>query len=340
MATIKDVAKLAGVSTTTVSHVINKTRFVAQSTKIAVMDAIGQLHYSPSAVARSLKINRTKSIGLLASSSEAPYFAEIIEAIEHFCFASGYTLVLCNSHTDLDKQKAYLAMLAQKRVDGLLVMCAEYPEALLNVLEEYQHIPMVVMDWGEARRDFTDTIIDNAFTGGYMATRYLLDRGHRDIGAIPGQLARNTGGGRHRGYLHALEEAGIAIPHQWIVQGDFEPESGYLAMKQILSRPQRPTAVFCGGDIMAMGAMCAIDELELTIPGDISIIGYDNVRNSCYFTPALTTIHQPKEELGQAALTMLLDRIINKREAAKTIEVHPTLIERRSVADGPFLMRS
>ncbi len=336
MATIKDVAKHAGVSTTTVSHVINKTRFVAEETRLAVLAAIGQLHYSPSAVARSLKINRTKSIGLLASSSEAPYFAEIIESIEHQCFSRGYTLVLCNSHNDLIKQSAYLAMLAQKRVDGLLVMCAEYPDPLLNMLEEYRHIPMVVMDWGEARRDFTDTIIDNAFAGGYMATRYLLSRGHRDIGAIPGQLARNTGGGRHRGYLHALEEAGIAIPHQWIVQGDFEPESGYLAMKQILSGTQRPTAVFCGGDIMAMGAMCAIDEMGMKVPDDISIIGYDNVRNSCFFTPALTTIHQPKEELGEAALTMLIDRIISKRENARIIEVHPALIERRSVGDGPF----
>ncbi len=337
MATIKDVAKRANVSTTTVSHVINKTRFVAEETKIAVLDAIKHLHYSPSAVARSLKVNRTKSIGLLASTSEAPYFAEIIEAIEHQCFARGYTLILCNSHNDLEKQRAYLAMLAQKRIDGLLVMCAEYPEALLDMLEEYRHIPMVVMDWGEARRDFTDTIIDNAFAGGYLATQYLLKRGHRAIGAIPGQLARNTGGGRHRGYLHALEQAGIAVDPRWVVQGDFEPESGYRAMKQILSQSERPTAVFCGGDIMAMGALCAINELGLNVPEDISIIGYDNVRNSCFFSPALTTVHQPKQELGEAALTMLLDRITSKREDAKSIEVHPQLIERRSVADGPYL---
>lgn len=336
MATIKDVAKHAGVSTTTVSHVINKTRFVAPDTKVAVWDAIKLLHYSPSAVARSLKVNRTKSIGLLASTSEAPYFAEIIESIENHCFERGYTLILCNSHNDLDKQQAYLAMLAQKRVDGLLIMCAEYPGPLLTMLEDYRHIPMVVMDWGDARHDFTDTIIDNAFEGGYMATRYLLDRGHRDIGAIPGQLARNTGGGRHRGYLHALEEAGIPAPQQWIVQGDFLPESGYLAMKAILEQPHHPTAVFCGGDEMAMGALCAIDEKGLRVPDDISLIGYDNLRHSCFFSPALTTIHQPKEVLGESALEMLLDRITSKRTDAHTIEVHPTLVERRSVADGPY----
>lgn len=337
MATIKDVAKRAGVSTTTVSHVINKTRFVAENTRAAVWAAIKELNYSPSAVARSLKVNHTKSIGLLATSSEAPYFAEVIEAVENSCYSKGYTLILCNSHNNLDKQKAYLAMLAQKRVDGLLVMCSEYPDHLLSLLEGYRNITMVVMDWGKARGDFTDTIIDNAFHGGYIAGRYLIERGHRDIGIIPGPLERNTGGGRLQGFLKAMEEAKITVKEEWIVQGDFEPESGYKAMTQMLNQKQRPTAVFCGGDVMAMGAICAADELGLRVPADISIVGYDNIRNARYFTPALTTVHQPKERLGQMAFSMLLDRIVNKREDAQTIEVHPRLVERRSVADGPFI---
>jgi len=226
--------------------------------------------------------------------------------------------------------------MAQKRVDGLLVMCSEYPDDLLKMLEENRNIPMVVMDWGESRGDFTDTVLDNAFQGGYLAGRYLIERGHRDIGAIPGQLERNTGGGRHAGFLKALEEAGISVRPEWIVQGDFEPESGYQAMQQILQQKQRPTAIFCGGDIMAMGAICAADEMGLRVPQDISVIGYDNVRNARYFTPALTTVHQPKAQLGEKALEMLLDRITSKREVSQTIEVHPTLIERRSVGDGPF----
>lgn len=335
-ALIKDVAKRANVSTTTVSHVINKTRFVAEETRNAVWAAIKELHYSPSAVARSLKVNHTKSIGLLATSSEAAYFAEIIEAVEKNCFQKGYTLILGNAWNNLEKQRAYLSMMAQKRVDGLLVMCSEYPEPLLSMLEEYRHIPMVVMDWGEAKADFTDTVIDNAFAGGYMAGRYLVERGHRDIGVIPGPLERNTGAGRLAGFMKAMEEALINVPDNWIVQGDFEPESGYHAMQQILSQSHRPTAVFCGGDIMAMGALCAADEMGLRVPQDVSVIGYDNVRNARYFTPALTTIHQPKDSLGETAFNMLLDRIVNKREESQSIEVHPRLVERRSVADGPF----
>ncbi len=197
-------------------------------------------------------------------------------------------------------------MMAQKRVDGLLVMCSEYPEPLLSMLEEYRHIPMVVMDWGEAKADFTDTVIDNAFAGGYMAGRYLVERGHRDIGVIPGPLERNTGAGRLAGFMKAMEEALINVPDNWIVQGDFEPESGYHAMQQILSQSHRPTAVFCGGDIMAMGALCAADEMGLRVPQDVSVIGYDNVRNARFFTPALTTIHQPKDSLGETAFNMLL----------------------------------
>ena len=277
MATIKDVAKRANVSTTTVSHVINKTRFVAEETRNAVWAAIKELHYSPSAVARSLKVNHTKSIGLLATSSEAAYFAEIIESVEKSCFQKGYTLILGNAWNDLEKQRAYLSMMAQKRVDGLLVMCSEYPDSVLSMLEEYRHIPMVVMDWGEAKADFTDAVIDNAFQGGYRA------------------------------------------------------------MQQILNQQHRPTAVFCGGDIMAMGAICAADEMGLRVPQDISLIGYDNVRNARYFSPALTTIHQPKDSLGEAAFNMLLDRIVNKRVESQSIEVHPRLVERRSVADGPFV---
>ena len=265
MATIKDVAKRANVSTTTVSHVINKTRFVAEETRNAVWAAIKELHYSPSAVARSLKVNHTKSIGLLATSSEAAYFAEIIEAVEKNCFQKGYTLILGNAWNNLEKQRAYLSMMAQKRVDGLLVMCSEYPEPLLAMLEEYRHIPMMVMDWGEAKADFTDAVIDNAFEGGYMAGRYLIERGHREIGVIPGPLERNTGAGRLAGFMKAMEEAMIKVPESWIVQGDFEPESGYRAMQQILSQSHRPTAVFCGGDIMAMGALCAADEMGLRV---------------------------------------------------------------------------
>ncbi|WP_347252945.1 HTH-type transcriptional repressor PurR [Leminorella grimontii] len=338
MATIKDVAKRAGVSTTTVSHVINKTRFVAEDTKTAVWAAIKELSYSPSAVARSLKVNSTKTLGLLATSSGSPYFAEVIQAVESACYKKGYTLILCNTQNDLEKQQAYLAMLAQKRVDGLLVMCSEYHPPLLELLNDYQHIPMMVMDWGK-HSDFTDNIEDNGFHGGYLAARYLIDRGHRDIATITGQLNEFTGRERHSGFLHALKEANIDIPDEWIVEADFQPQEGYDGMMKLLKAQKRPTALFCGGDVIAMGALCAAGEMGLRVPDDISVIGYDDIRNTRFYNPPLTTIQQPKENLAEMALDMLLDRIINKRETYHSIELHPELVERNSVADGPYLKK-
>ncbi|MDR9963516.1 substrate-binding domain-containing protein [Enterobacter cloacae subsp. cloacae] len=135
--------------------------------------------------------------------------------------------------------------------------------------------------------------------------------------------------------MKAMEEALITVPENWIVQATFEPES-YRAMQQIVSLPHRQRRCSAAGDIVAMGALCAADELGLRVPQDISVIGYDNVRNARFFTPALTTIHQPKDSLGETAFNMLMDRIVNKREESQSIEVHLRLIERRSVADGPF----
>ena len=250
----------------------------------------------------------------------------------------GYTLILGNAWNDPEKQRAYLSMMAQKRVDGLLVMCSEYPESVLSMLEEYRHIPMVVMDWGEAKADFTDSVVDNAFEGGYIAGRYLVERGHRDIGVIPGPLERNTGAGRLAGFMKAMEEAQINVPENWIVQGDFEPESGYRAMQQILAQHRiahRPSSA--AGILWRWAPSVRRMKWACASAGYISLIGYDNVRNARFFTPALTTIHQPKDSLGEAAFNMLLDRIVNKREVSQSIEVHPRLVERRSVADGPFV---
>ncbi|XPE23666.1 LacI family DNA-binding transcriptional regulator [Shigella sonnei] len=222
------------------SHVINKTRFVAEETRNAVWAAIKELHYSPSAVARSLKVNHTKSIGLLATSSEAAYFAEIIEAVEKNCFQKGYTLILGNAWNNLEKQRAYLSMMAQS-VDGLLVMCSEYPEPLLAMLEDYRHIRMVVMDI-RVKQKLTSPM-RSLITQSKAATWpgvILIQRGHREIGVIPGPLNVTPAQAALPVLWKAMEEAMIKVPQSWIVQGDFEPESGYRAMQQILSQSASP----------------------------------------------------------------------------------------------------
>lgn len=333
MATIKDVAKLAGVSTTTVSHVINKTRFVAEDTTKAVWDAVAQLNYSPSAVARSLKMNSTKSIGMIVTTSEEPYFAEVILAVETRCYEQGYSLFLCNTQNDPDKIQDYVDMLLKKRVDGILIMCSEYTESS-KVLFNGINTPMVVMDWGPDDGK-SDRIIDHSFEGGYIATKYLIDKGHREIGFITGNLDKTTARQRYEGAQKAMKEAGLPINENWVLNGDFEVEGGFECMKHILSQKTTPTAVFCSSDRMALGALSAISLKGLSVPEDISVIGYNNTHTSAYYPPPLTTVHQSKKRFGREALMLLLDRIAHKEEAQtrKTLEYYPELIERASVRD-------
>lgn len=330
MATIKDVAKLAGVSSTTVSHVINKTRFVAEDTSKAVWDAIQQLNYSPSAVARSLKVNTTKSIGMIITTSEAPYFAEIVLAVEEHCYQQGYSLFLCNTQNEPEKIQNHLDMLIKKRVDGVLVMCSEYTRDSLELFNG-TNIPMVVMDWGKAD-DHSDRILDNSFEGGYLATQHLIENGHKDIGVIAGHL-KTLSKERYEGFLKAMHKANLPVRQEWIYEGDFEPESGFEQMNNLLRLEKLPTAIFCFSDTIALGAISALSEKGLSVPSDMSIIGYDNIHSSRFYSPPLTTIHQSKSRLGVKALNILLERIkIDKTQyQPQTIEFHPELVLRRSV---------
>lgn len=189
MATIKDVARLAGVSTTTVSHVINKTRFVAETTQEKVMEAVKQLNYAPSAVARSLKCNTTRTIGMLVTQSTNLFFSEVIDGVESYCYRQGYTLILCNTGGIYEKQRDYIRMLAEKRVDGILVMCSDLTQELQDMLDAHKDIPKVVMDWGP-ETSHADKIIDNSEEGGYLATKYLTDRGHTEIACLSGHFVK------------------------------------------------------------------------------------------------------------------------------------------------------
>lgn len=330
MATIKDVARIAGVSTTTVSHVINKTRFVAETTQEKVMDAVKQLNYAPSAVARSLKCNTTSTIGMLITQSTNPFFAEIVDGVESYCYRQGYTLILCNTGGLVDKQRDYIRMLAGKRVDGLLVVCSDLDEELREMLDGHPDIPKVVMDWGpETSR--ADKIIDNSEEGGYLATRYLLDHGHTDIACLSGHFEKVVCQERIAGCKRALAEEGLTLPDEWLLEGNFECDTAVIAADKIMAMDKRPTAVFCFNDIMALGFISRLQEKGIRVPEDISVVGYDNIELSPYFSPPLTTVHQPKRRLGKNAVEILLERIKNKSHAKQVFEMFPEIIERSTV---------
>jgi LacI family purine nucleotide synthesis repressor len=332
MATIKDVARIAGVSTTTVSHVINKTRFVAEATQERVMQAVKELNYAPSAVARSLKCNTTRTIGMLVTQSTNPFFAEVVDGVESYCYRQGYTLILCNTGGIYEKQRDYIRMLAEKRVDGMLVMCSDLTEELREMLDAHQDIPKVIMDWGPESSK-ADKIIDNSEEGGYLATKYLLEKGHAKIACLSGQVQKVACIERIAGYKRALSEFGIPFQENYILEGNFECDTAVEAADKVAAMPieQRPTAIFCFNDIMALGLISRLQQLNINVPDDISVVGYDNIDLAAYFSPPLTTVHQPKRRVGKTAFEILLERIKDKDHDKRIFEMHPELIERQSV---------
>ena len=330
MATIKDVARLAGVSTTTVSHVINKTRFVAEATQEKVMKAVESLNYAPSAVARSLKCNTTRTIGMLVTQSTNLFFSEVIDGVESYCYRQGYTLILCNTGGIYEKQRDYIRMLAEKRVDGILVMCSDLTEELKEMLDRHPDIPKVVMDWGPESSQ-ADKIIDNSEEGGYIATKFLIDNGHTDIACLSGHFDKAACKERIAGFNRAMVEANLAVNSEWMIEGNFECDTAVLAADKITAMKNRPTAVFCFNDTMALGLMSRLQQNGFKIPDDISIIGYDNIELAEYFSPPLTTIHQPKRRVGKNAFEILLERIKDKEHEKRVFEMQPEIVVRSTV---------
>ena len=331
MATIKDVALHAQVSVTTVSHVINDTRFVSEDARRRVLSAIDALRYVPSAVARSLKNNRTHTVGMMIPNSSNPYFAEIIRGIEDTCFDAGFNVILCNSDDDPLKQGRYIRVLMEKQVDGLIVLSSGGDDELGSHLREAADMPQVLVDREVEHLD-ADLVEVNHEAGGWLATRHLLELGHRRIACITGPLVLSSARQRLDGYRRALRESGLAPDPALEVAGDFTSERGHATMQRLLQAPHRPSAVFASNDLMAIGALCAVASTGQRVPDDLSIVGFDDIALAAFTSPPLTTVAQPKHRLGALAAGMLLDRIANPERGHRREILQPQLEVRASTA--------
>jgi LacI family transcriptional regulator len=329
---MKDIAKLAGVSTSTVSHAINKTRFVSEEIAERVNLAAKELNYTPSALARSLKMNRTRTLGMLVTTSTNPFFGEVVKGVERSCYNQNYNLILCNTEGDIDRMKASIDTLLQKRVDGLILMCSTLEGERIEIFDQYPNIPIVVMDWGPIHFH-SDKIQDNSFLGGYLAAKHLIDNGHTEIGCVTGPLQRHQAKMRFDGFKKALEESELKLIPEWIIEADFECNGGAQAFDALQSTQSLPSAVFVCNDMMSMGFINRASEKGLAIPQDISVIGYDDIHIAKFMNPALTTIHQPKYRLGKAAVETLLAKIEKTSDTPEVVQLEPTLVERNSVKD-------
>ncbi|EJG0604100.1 ribose operon transcriptional repressor RbsR [Cronobacter sakazakii] len=326
---MKDVARLAGVSTSTVSHVINKDRFVSEAIRLRVEDAIRTLNYAPSALARSLKLNQTRTIGMLITASSNPFFSELVRGVERSCFERGYSLVLCNTDGDEQRMNRNLETLLQKRVDGLLLLCTETHQPSPAIMKRYPAIPTVMMDWSPFDGG-SDVIQDNSLLGGDIATRYLIDKGYTRIACVTGPLDKTPARLRLEGYRAAMQRAGLPVAEGYEVIGDFEFAGGLRAMQSLLALSEPPQAVFMGNDAMAVGAYQALYQAGLRIPQDIALVGYDDIELASYMTPPLTTIHQPKDELGELAIDVLIHRMAQPELQQQRLQLTPELMVRGS----------
>jgi LacI family transcriptional regulator len=327
---MRDVAERAGVSVTTVSHVINETRPVSDELRQRVLAAIDELGYQPNVLARSLRRGETHTIGMIVPDSANPFFAELARGIEDTSFAHGYNLILCNSDGDLDKELIYADVLTEKQVDGILFVAAGVSTDHIRALQE-RRIPVVIVD-----REIPDVSVDQVLTnnarGGWLATRHLLELGHRCIGCITGPSDVTPSAERVTGYRQALSEGGIPVDEVLIVKGDFQYESGYRAARQILARDDPPTAIFTCNDLMAVGAISAAVEMGRQVPVNLSVVGFDDVRLASFANPPLTTIVQPKYEMGVLATTMLLERMRNHDIPPRRRLLDTRLLIRQSTA--------
>jgi len=326
--TIYEVANRAGVSTATVSHVCNNTRYVSEEVREKVINAINELHYKPNIVARNLRGGASKAIGLVVPDCTNAFFAETARAIDRVCFALGYNIILCNTDNSRRRQSYYTDMLISKRVDGIIFISTDDADSDVHKCRSYS-IPVVIID-RDIHYDYADNIIVNNELGGYQAASYLIRAGFTTIACITGPSGISSSMERTKGFKRALAEHNIAITNDHIYEGNFHYTGGKNAFFYFQSKLQTPYAVFACNDMMAIGFIHSALNNNINIPHDISIIGFDNMELSALMSPLLTTIAQPIEEIAELATKQLLEKIKNRTASVKRTVLEPCLIIRET----------
>ena len=280
-------------------------------------------------MARSLKAKTTATIGLLVPNSLNPYFAELARGIEDYCERNGYCVILCNSDDNPEKQRSYLRVLLEKRIDGLIVASAGGDIGLAQGLAGVK-TPMVIVDRGLDGVDADLVRIDHEY-GAYLATRHLLELGHRDIATIGGPSSTSVAQMRQAGFCRALQEAGITVRPERMLESDFTSTGGYSAAA-ILLEGNPPSAIFAGNDMIGIGVLRAAAERNVRVPSELSVIGFDDIQMSRYVYPALTTVGQSILQLGEMAAEVLLRRIATPSLVTDQRIVTPSIVLRESTA--------
>jgi LacI family transcriptional regulator len=335
MPNIKDVAKAAQVSTATVSHVINGTRFVSEETRLRVKEAMAELHYTPNSVARNLRSKKSGIIGLLVpmlrGDSSNPFFMSVAQGIESILMENGYNLVLGNTKENVQVEKEQLRLFLAQQIDGLILAPAPGDHTFVGETVS-RDIPVVCVDRRPQGLD-GDCVLADGRGGALQATRLLIRQGHRRIGFLSPAPGISSTEDRLQGYRQGLEEAGISFRPE--LTAALSPgENGFDSGCRLASRLYEEggiTALFAGDNQMAMGALCFLQEAGTSLPGKVALVGFDDYDWSRITTPALTVVKQPAFELGQTAARMVLDRIAQPDKEPELVRLPTGLVLRASV---------
>jgi DNA-binding LacI/PurR family transcriptional regulator len=331
--TMRQIAERAGVSIGTVSHVINGTAKVREKLRLRVVDAIRDLGYQPSQLARGLRRNRTSMLVMIMPDVTNPFFPAVVRGVEDIAYKDSLRLVLCNTDNDSRKEISYLNELQAYRPAGWLVIPAADSDIASRLKSASHSWPPVVCVDRRPEGWTGDVVLGANEAGAYSATRYLLRMGHRRLAVITGSLHLANAVERLKGFKRAAAEAKVVIEPDYIQEARFDRESGYQAGMRLLRMLPRPTAIFACNDLMALGVLLAARELGLDCPKDVSIVGFDNLDFSEFMAPALTTVHQSGYQLGTAAARLLLQRIQGLKLPPKRVVLPTELKIRNSVAN-------
>ncbi|WP_080873215.1 LacI family DNA-binding transcriptional regulator [Oceanobacillus timonensis] len=326
MATIKDVAKLAGVAVSTASYALNNNGRISQTTRDKVLKAAKELNYRKNGMASDLKRTKTNTIALVLSDLSGPFYSELIKGVQDIATANGFDLIACSSIGG--KESTAVKFLMEKRVDGAIILANNISDAITRQAAQ-GGLPLVVLDRKMQEEHIYHVKIDNV-EGGFKATEYLIEKGHRHISYISGPVDSYDNKNRMKGYQRALAKHQIKEYSKWNLKGDFTKEGGYRATRLLIAQGELPTAIFYGNDEMAIGGLQVLKENQIRVPEDISIIGYDDIQLSEYVTPSLTTIKHPKYEVGALSVHLIF-QLLEGTQINEQYKLSTELVERESV---------
>ena len=332
MSTIKDVARRAGVAISTVSAVLNRSAPVSEDTVAKVEAAVAEIGYTPHGAAQSLRSGRSRLIGLVVPNVANPHFAAVARVVENVCLAAGYTTVVYSTGQDADRESQVLTMMRMQRVGGLIVIPtrsdAGHGAALVNQI----HVPTVLLDMYVEGLPYDVVKTDN-IEAGRLATAHLLELGHRRIGIIVGIPGLATSDDRYAGYLRAHEEAGVEPDPALVLPGLFDQHAAHAAALRLLSQPERPTAIVTISNMMTVGLLFAVRELELRVPVELSLVGIDDLDFAELLDPRPTVVKTPILEMARRSIEVLLEQIRTDASPSGKWEVwKPALAVRESTA--------